>query len=469
MNEDVLTLMEIRVESERDANIRDTGMGTGRIDVEETKNVPVVLGERDIMKVATTLAGITTVGEGAAGFNVRGGKADQNLILLNGAPVYNANHFFGFFSVFNSEAIQDMEIYKSSIPARFGGRLSSVFDIESKAADTEKFSATGGVSPVTSRLTLEIPLVKNRSAMMVSGRTTYSNWILKQLDDVNFRENRASFTDLLVRYDHQLNDSEDLTVSGYMSSDRLRLRSDTLFSFSDFRYTNAIGSIQWNRKFNSRLEGSLASHFSRYQYDIEYDQLVSNAFRQDFSIAETSLEAQLSNYFSDRHSQTYGLGVRYYNVNPGSRRPVGESQVVETDVQEKPGAEFFLHFSDDFDFSEKLHISAGLRYSLFSAMGEQQVLRYAEGTPKNSSSVRDTLFFNSGRPSGFITGRSTDYPCVMCWTATPPSSLHLTAPGSTCTPSPIPPPLPLPISGRRPVTTSNLRSLTRSPWDSLRT
>jgi len=183
---DVIALQEVVIESDKDVNIKDVNIGVNKIDVEESKTVPLVLGEKDILKIATTTAGVQTAGEGASGFNVRGGKTDQNLILLNGATIYNPSHFFGFFSAFNSEAVKSMEIYKGSIPVKYGGRLSSVFDVAGKKGNTEKFSGSGGISPVTAHLTLEVPIIKDTTSVLVSGRTTYSDWLLNQIDNINF-------------------------------------------------------------------------------------------------------------------------------------------------------------------------------------------------------------------------------------------------------------------------------------------
>ena len=216
---EVMALREVIINSDRGANVENVQMGVSNLKIAEIKNVPIVLGERDVMKVATTLAGIKTVGEGAAGFNVRGGKSDQNLITLDGAPIYNTSHFLGFFSVFNSEAIEDMQIYKGSIPARYGGRLSSVMDISSLRANRDSISGSGGVSPITSKLTLELPLFKGKGGLMLGGRTTYSNWVLRNINNAEFRQNRVSFSDFILRHDLDINPNNKLTLSGYYSTD----------------------------------------------------------------------------------------------------------------------------------------------------------------------------------------------------------------------------------------------------------
>ena len=385
MDVDVIALQEVTVESERDANVQNVQMGVNRINVKETKNVPIVLGESDIMKIATTFAGVQSVGEGASGFNVRGGKSDQNLVILNDATVYNASHFFGFFSVFNSDAIQNMEVYKSGIPANFGGRLSSVFDIEPKEANREKFVGVGGISPITSRLTLEIPLQDGKAGLMVGGRSTYSNWILKRSKNANFNSNRVSFADLILRYDYDINEKNDVTVTGYYSKDKFRLSSDTLFSFSNFEFENANASAKWTHRFTNNLESSLSVIYSGYNYALIYDESAPNSFVQDFGIKEKSLNAQLSYFKDGMHTTRLGLDIKNYTVNPGTKMPEGEASIVSPQtVQGEQGVEAALYVSEEYILNDKLTFYGGLRYSLFSAYGRESINIYEPNAPRNT-------------------------------------------------------------------------------------
>lgn len=397
MDVDIISLQEVTVESERDANIENVQMGVSRINVAATKNVPTVLGERDVLKIATTFAGVQSAGEGASGFNVRGGKADQNLIVINDATVYNSSHFFGFFSVFNSDAIEDMEIYKSSIPADFGGRLSSVFDIESKTASREKFSGSGGISPITSKLTLEIPLFDKKAGLTVAGRSTYSNWVLKRVGDSEFRNNRVSFSDFILRYDHDLSEKDQLRVSGYFSKDDFRLSSDTLFSFSDFTFINANASAKWTRQVNDKLTASVTGIHSLYNYNLEFDESRPNAFTQDFGISESTIKADLSYFNDDVHTLKGGIELKRYEINPGSQSPLGnESIVLGTRIQREQGLQSALYISDEYNFSKRISIYAGLRYTMFSAFGEQTVFDYEEGAAKNSDTRIGSRDFAKG-------------------------------------------------------------------------
>ncbi len=397
MQVDVIALQEVLVESDRDINISNVQMGISRIDIEESKNIPIVLGEKDIMKVATTVAGVQTVGEGASGFNVRGGKADQNLIIVNDAPIYNASHFFGFFSVFNSEAVESMEIYKSGIPAKFGGRLSSVFDIQSKSANKEKVAGEGGISPITGRLTLELPLKKDKTSVLLSGRTTYSNWILRRSSNAEFNGNEVSFGDINATIDHEIDDKNHLKITGYYSKDRFKLTSDTLFSFSDFDYSNINAAAKWSHQFNNNFDLKATAILAGYGYNLAFDDSPPNAFVQDFRIDEKTLDVELNNFIGESHVLNYGAGLKHYKVNPGTKQPLDFMSIVAPQVlQEERGLESYFHFSDQYEFSDRLQLYLGLRYSMFNAFGPQQVFTYEQGRPVSSDSRNDSTSFGRG-------------------------------------------------------------------------
>lgn len=397
MEVDIIALQEVTVESDPDLNVSNVQMGVSKINIEEVKTVPVVLGEKDIMKIATTKAGIQTVGEGASGFNVRGGKADQNLILLNDAPVYNPNHFFGFFSVFNSAAIENMELYKTGIPASFGGRLSSVFDITSKTPNKEKFSGEGGISPITSKVTLEVPIIKEKTALLVSGRTTYSNWILSNTKNANFNSNRVSFYDLMAHLDHTASDKDNIQVTVYMSSDDFRLNSDTLFSFSDFSFKNINGSAKWSHRFNDKLDATLTGIFANYSYDLVYNASIPNAFTQDFALNEVSGKTTFNYYLNEEKSLSWGAEVKKYEINPGTKTPMGEESLVAGEkISKESGLENAVFISGNIEVSPALSFYAGLRYSAFTALGSANLSVYEPGLPKNRETLIDTISYGAG-------------------------------------------------------------------------
>ena len=397
MQVDVIALQEVLVESDRDINISNVQMGVSKLNVEETKNIPIVLGERDIMKVATTLAGVQTVGEGASGYNVRGGKADQNLIMINNAPIYNASHFFGFFSVFNSEAIEDFEVYKSGIPARYGGRLSSVFDIQSKSANKERFAGEGGISPITGKLILEVPIIKNKTSLLVSGRTTYSNWLLKRSKNAEFNGNEVSFYDLSMQLDHEINEKNSLIASAYYSNDKFKLASDTLFSFSDFNYQNSNATLKWKHQFNQNFDMRVSAIYAGYEYDLSFGASPSNSFVQDFGINEKSFDVELNYFLGRQHTLNFGGGTKHYLVNPGTKFPFGDESIIAAEViQEERGLESHLYVSDQYEVSDDLLFYLGLRYSMFNTFGPQDVFSYSEGLPKNNANRLDSTRYGKG-------------------------------------------------------------------------
>lgn len=248
-------LGEVQISSNADKNVDNANTGEEEIDIENIKNIPLVLGERDIMKVATTLPGISTTGEGSAGFNVRGGKADQNLILLDDAVMYNPAHFFGIFSAINPFTTGEATIYKGNIPAKYGGRLSSVFDIQTKDAATDEFQGEASIGPVTSNLALQLPIIKEKSGLMIGGRSTYSDWILKNLDEPQLKNSTAFFYDGIAKYNHQINENNKLSLTGYMSKDRFSITSDSVYS-----YENRIATLHYEHRFNDRNRGT---HFDQ--------------------------------------------------------------------------------------------------------------------------------------------------------------------------------------------------------------
>jgi len=399
MQVDVIALNEVIVESERVQNVETLDIGVEKLSVEDTRVVPIVLGERDILKVATTLAGVQRVGEASAGYNVRGGKSDQNLFLLDGATVYNAAHFLGFFSVFNSDGLDGLEVIKSGIPVKYGGRLSSVFEITSKRGRQDKFHGEGGISPITSRLTLEVPIAKEKSSLMLSGRTTYSNWLLRSVDNVEFSQNEVAFSDLLVNYNHQINDKNSVQLSGYLSIDDFKLKSDTLIAFSDFYYSNKLGSAKWLHAFDDSFDMSVAVNYSSYGYDFRFTDPPSNAFEQDFDIEEIGFKVD-ANYERIRgHYFNAGLESKRYSINPGSKYPYGsESIIKEFELDEEQGIESAVYLSDEIELNDKLSVVGGLRYSHFMALGPANVYLYEEGLAKREDTRIDTVQYASGKP-----------------------------------------------------------------------
>lgn len=372
INEAITELNEIVIEPISDKKIKNTTSGVTSINMEELKNVPMVLGERDILKVATTLPGIKTAGEGSAGVNVRGGKEDQNLFLLDNATIYNPSHFFGFFSSINPYVIKNAEIYKGSIPVEFGGRLSSVFDIQIKNGTNDKISGEGGIGPVTSNLTINVPVVKGKSNVLVGGRATYSDWILKELNNPEIKNSKASFYDFILKYNHQLSKKTSLESTIYYSKDQFNLTSDSIY-----KYSNRILSINGRHSFNDKNKAEFGITNSEYKFGIDFEKNNQKSFNFGFKVNETKLFYKGIYNYSEKHKFTYGVNSTLYNINPGTLVPTDENSLLTyQSVQKEKGLENALFLSDNVAITNKFSINLGLRFSNFLALGPSKQIEY---------------------------------------------------------------------------------------------
>lgn len=390
LNESVELLDEVILTGDRDKNVETAITGVTQIKVEQIKTIPLVLGERDILKAATSLPGITTAGEGASGFNVRGGKTDQNLILLDEAVIYNPSHFFGIFSALNPFTSGDVNIYKGSIPAEFGGRLSSVFDIKTKDANTQKFAGEASIGPVTSNLALEIPIIKDKAGFLIGGRSTYSGWILRSLDEPSLQNSKASFYDVVAKYNHDINENNSVRVSGYYSKDAFSITSDSVFS-----YSNRSLSLDWRHDFNKKHKGSLVLANSQYRFNIDYDGDTDDDFFLGYRVNETGLKLKMRYLYSSAHKFDYGISSKLYTVEPGNITPDGDTSIVTPlAIPNEKGVESAVFISDDFTISKKLSVNAGFRYSFYAALGESSQRIYEDGQPKNESTLVETIDFD---------------------------------------------------------------------------
>ena len=387
VEEDIVTLKEVVVEAEKDKNVSGMQMGVEKIDIKTMRQVPTAFGETDILRVVMTLPGVKTVGEGSTGLNVRGGATDQNLILFNDATVYNPSHLFGFFSAFNPDILQSVELYKSAMPAKYGGRLASVLDITTREGNKKKFSGSGGIGPLTSRLTLEGPLVKDKSSFIISGRASYSDWILHQLKDNNFRQSSASFYDVAAHVSHEFNERNSLYATAYYSTDKFRLASDTTY-----HYANQNASLKWRHNFTNQLYSVLTGTYSHYDYDITSSKNPVTASQLKYAINQANVKADFSYFPNARHTIDFGVSSQVYNIAPGSLLPQGSASLVRPNVLDPEKAvESALYVSDKFDITPRLSVSAGLRYSLFQALGPRDVYQYASSETRTEGSITDTV------------------------------------------------------------------------------
>lgn len=353
-------------ENQNRANIRKPEMSVNKLSIQEIKKMPAVLGEVDVLKSILQLPGVTNAGEGSSGFNVRGGAADQNLILLDEATIFNSSHLFGFFSVFNSDAIKDLKLYKGGIPARFGGRVSSVLDIYQKEGNSNEYHVTGGIGLISSRLLAEGPLVKGKSSFLVGGRASYAHLFLKLTDN----DNSAYFYDLNTKLSYKLNDNNSLYLSGYFGRDVFNIND----SFNNV-YGNAVVNLRWNHLFNDRLFSNMSMIYSDYYYGLQLDFI---GFNWDSGIKNYNLKYDLKHYISDKFKLNYGVNAIYYDFNPGEISPSSADSGVNPDQLDKKYAfEPAIYIDAEHELSDNLTVSYGLRYSMFYRLGSQTLNVYA--------------------------------------------------------------------------------------------
>ncbi len=390
--EQVTTLKEVTILSQKSSNVSKVQMGVERLNIESIKRVPSLFGEADVLRVITTLPGVKTVGESGTGFNVRGGSTDQNLILFNDANIYNPSHFFGMFSAFNPEVIKDIELYKSSIPARFGGRLASVLDISSREGNKKKITGSAGIGIITSRVLLEGPLIKDKTSFIFGARTTYANWLMGLLPP-DYRNSRASFQDVNLGISHRIDSSNSIYVSVYFSNDRFSLRSDTIYG-----YSNRNASIKWKRTFTNKLSGEFVVGFDQYRYKVFSDANKVIAFTLKFGVTQVNAKANFVYYKNQHHSFDFGVSTLHYKLQPGSFKPVGSaSQVAANIVDPEQALESAIYFTHRFNPTNKLSFQTGLRYSLYNYLGPQDVNYYAEGLPLNPDNLTEVKSYGKGK------------------------------------------------------------------------
>ena len=392
MQEQVTSLKEVKISAEKVANVRSVEMGVNKLDIKSIKQIPTAFGEADVLRVVLTLPGVQSVGEATTGFNVRGGSADQNLILLNDATIYNPSHFFGFFSAFNPDIVKNIELYKSTIPEKFGGRLSSVLDVSDREGNKKKFTGTAGIGLLTSRLNLEGPLIKDKTSFIFGARTTYSDWLLKLLPDA-YKHSSASFYDGNFDINHQIDDKNSIYLTTYLSQDRFRLNSDTAYG-----YSNKNANIKWKHSYNNKLYSVFMTGIDDYQYDVSSTANPVNAYKLNFSVRQYDFKTDFNYYLNPKNTINFGLSSIYYKLNPGDNEPNNEKSLVAPDqVPLEQALESALYLGDKYDITPKLSISAGIRYSLYAYLGPQTVDHYAPNLPKEAVNITDSTTYGKNK------------------------------------------------------------------------
>lgn len=370
-------------------DIRKPQMSVNSLSVETIKKIPVILGEADVIKAILLLPGVTSAGEGASGFNVRGGAVDQNLILLDEAIIFNSSHLFGFFSVFNPDAIKDIKLYKGGIPARYGGRVSSVLDIFQKEGNSKELKVNGGIGVVASRLLVEGPIIKDKAAFLVGGRGSYAHLFLPLFDV----DNSAYFFDLNTKLNYNINDKNSIFLSGYFGRD--------VFSISESfvnTYGNTVGNFRWNYLFSDKLFSNLSLIYSDYYYGLKLDFV---GFNWNSGIQNFNVKYDLKHYISDKLQINYGLNNIYYRFNPGKIEPSNaESGIVEEQLIQKYANEFAAYIDVEHDITDNLSLGYGLRFSNFIRLGQDELNVYENNDPVFFDPF--TLVYREAEPTSTI-------------------------------------------------------------------
>ncbi|HLV92903.1 MAG TPA: TonB-dependent receptor [Aequorivita sp.] len=371
LSTDTESLDEVVIETDRERfNVRSPQMSANKLTASTIKKIPVVLGEVDVIKSLTMLPGISTAGEGASGFNVRGGSADQNLILLDEATLYNSSHLFGFFSVFNPDAIKDLTLYKGGIPARYGGRVSSVLDIYQKDGNKRNYHASGGIGLVASRLLLEGPIKKDKASFLLGGRSSYAHLFLPLFDN----DNIAYFYDLNTKLSYNLNENNRLFLSGYFGRDVFKISE----SFGN-TFGNTTVNLRWNHLFSDKLFSNLSFIYSDYYFGLE---LSFVEFKFDSGIRNYNLKYDFTHYFSENIDLRYGLNSIYYKFNPGDVKPTSETSAVNSaKMTDKYAWENAVYAEADIKISGRITAQAGLRLSTFNRLGQSELFLYENNNP----------------------------------------------------------------------------------------
>ncbi|HVD98016.1 MAG TPA: TonB-dependent receptor [Cytophagaceae bacterium] len=400
MSEEVVSTEEIVVTGERaDKNVQDTKMSNIQIDVKQIKKLPALFGEIDIIKNIQMMPGISVAGEGNTGLYVRGGSADQNLILMDEAPVYNPSHLFGIFSIFNSDALKSAEIYKGGIPAQYGGRLSSLLDIRTKDGNAKKLAASGGIGLISSRLTVQGPIVKDKCSFIVSGRRTYADMFVKLANQLNIlsadqkkstKNAKLYFYDLNAKINYKINDKNQVFLAGYFGKDVLQAGGVQSFALD---WSNATGTLRWNHIYGRKLFSNTTLIYSNYNYGLG---ITSGAqgFRWAANLKEVALKQDYTYFLTPNNELTYGFNVSYKSYSPGNFTPGDDNTSFKAfKLQPYHSIDEAIFLSNKQKFSNRISVEYGLRYTMFQNIGKDTVINY-NGQP-DAKTATDTVFYNS--------------------------------------------------------------------------
>jgi len=379
-------LQEIVISAKQQNDITKTLPGMQRISMNEIKNVPVLFGEKDILKTIQLLPGIKTAGEGSSGFFVRGGGADQNLILLDEATVYNASHLLGFFSTFNSDAIKDVTIYKGDMPAQYGGRLSSLLDIKMKDGNDKNYKVSGGIGLISSRINVEGPIVKNKGSFMISARRTYADLFLKLSHDSDVNQSIIYFYDLNAKANYQINPNNRIYLSGYFGKDVLGYGHQF-----GIQWGNSTATFRWNHIFNNKLFSNTSFIYSNYNYNISINQTTNNLTIVS-RIKDLSLKEDLQYFVGNKHKIDFGFNITHHAFTPGNFKTSATSSYNSLILPDKYAFDGAMYVAEEWNLNDRIKINSGLRLSSFNMVGPGDFYTY-----DSSGNIASTKSYAAGK------------------------------------------------------------------------
>jgi ferric enterobactin receptor len=406
----VKELQELEVSDQsKDKNVNSTQQGTNRMTINTIKKLPTLLGEVDVIRSLQTLPGVTTVGEGSNGFNVRGGNVDQNLVLMDDIPIFNSSHLLGFYSVFNPDAVRDMTLYRGGVPSQYGGRAAAVLDIKLKEPNWDSTLITGGVGVLASRFMAELPIIKDKLSFLLGARVSYTDVLFPLLNDA-ISNTKANYYDFTGKLRFKINKNNQLFLTGYFSEDVFKVAGDSLSnievngSSTLFKWQTQAMSLKWNHTYNTRLFGNTAFIYSYYAPKME---IPDTNYASDFtsSISQTQVKTDFKFYKSPKNTFDFGLSGVLYNLNPGKIEPtLPQSNINPTSLAIEKGLELSAYISNERQLSSKISLTYGIRYAAFAQLGKGNVYNYEQGKPFDELTRKDTISYSANEIMKFYNG-----------------------------------------------------------------
>jgi len=373
------------------ANVQNLEMSTNKLDINTIKKIPSFLGEADLLRSIQLLPGVSTVGEGAAGFNVRGGSVGQNLILLDEAPVYNSSHLLGFFSVFNPDAVKDVKLFKGGIPSRYGGRLSSLLDVRLKEGNSKKFEATGGIGTIFSRLAVEGPLIKDKASFIIAVRRSYIDVLARPFVPLLQDGGALNFYDVTLKTNYNINKNNRVYLSGFFGRDNFKFERNQGFSWG-----NATGTLRWNHIFNDRLFSNFTAVYSNYDYSLQFGRNDNDSFKWNSVISNYIFKPQFTYFINNNNELNFGAEAIFYTFEPANAVGVSNGTPTDVSIPKKNNFETSFYISNSQKVSPKVTVDYGLRYSLFNYYGPDSVYTYSNENPGTRRRPISSQYYQSG-------------------------------------------------------------------------